>query len=44
LADGGIAFRGTFLIDAEQNLRHSSINDLSVGRNVDEYLRLLQAF
>ena len=42
LNDIGVAFRGTFLIDDNQILRHMSINDLSVGRNVDEYLRLLQ--
>lgn len=42
LNDAGIAFRGTFLIDDHQILRHSSVNDLGVGRNVDEYLRLTQ--
>lgn len=35
LNDGGVALRGTFLIDNTQILRHASINDLSVGRNVD---------
>lgn len=44
LNDAGIALRGTFLIDDKQVLRHSSVNDLGVGRNVPEYLRLLQAF
>lgn len=44
LNDGGIALRGTFIIDDKQVLRHSSVNDLGVGRNVSEYLRLLQAF
>ena len=44
-ADGlnGIALRGTFIIDDKGVLRHSSINDAPVGRNVDETLRLLQA-
>lgn len=42
LNDAGIALRGTFLIDDTQIVRHISVNDLSVGRNVDEYLRLLQ--
>jgi alkyl hydroperoxide reductase subunit AhpC len=42
LNDAGIANRGTFLIDDAQIVRHISINDLSVGRNVNEYLRLLQ--
>ena len=44
LNDAGLALRGTFLIDDNQVLRHSSVNDLGVGRNVGEYLRLLQAF
>ena len=44
LNDGGLALRGTFLIDNHQILRHISINDLGVGRNVPDYLRLLQAF
>nr|ACI16064.1 tryparedoxin peroxidase [Bodo saltans] len=42
--DEGIAFRGLFIIDPAQNLRQITINDLPVGRNVDETLRLLQAF
>lgn len=44
LNDAGLALRGTFLIDNNQILRHSSVNDLGVGRNVSEFLRLLQAF
>jgi len=40
----GIALRGLFLIDPEGILRQSTINDLPVGRSVDETLRLLQAF
>jgi len=42
--DEGIAFRGLFIIDGKQNLRQITINDLPVGRNVDETLRLVQAF
>lgn len=42
LNDGGISFRGSFIIDDNQVLKHSSVNDLPVGRNVDEYLRLVQ--
>lgn len=34
LNDGGIALRGTFIIDNNQILRHISVNDLGVGRNV----------
>ena len=41
--DNGVAFRGTFIIDTEGILRHISINDLPVGRNVDEVIRLVQA-
>lgn len=42
--DSGIPFRGLFIIDREQNLRQITINDLPVGRSVDETLRLVQAF
>lgn len=38
-----VAFRGTFLIDKEGVVRHESVNDLPLGRNIDEYLRLLDA-
>ena len=44
LLDGGIALRGTFIIDDKGVLRHSTINDLPVGRNVEETKRLVQAF
>lgn len=40
----GIAFRGLFIIDDKGNLRQITINDLPVGRSVDETLRLVQAF
>lgn len=42
LNDAGIAYRGSFLVDDKQVVRHLSINDLPVGRNVDEYLRLVK--
>ena len=42
--DCGVAFRGTFIIDGKGILRHISINDLPVGRNVDEIYRLVQGF
>ena len=41
LNDAGICYRGSFIIDDKQVVRHMSINDLPVGRNVDEYLRLV---
>ena len=39
----GIAFRGLFLIDREGIIRHQLVNDLPLGRSVDEILRLLDA-
>ncbi|KAK8732050.1 hypothetical protein OTU49_007158 [Cherax quadricarinatus] len=44
LEDEGVALRGLFLIDPEGIVRHMSINDLPVGRSVEETLRLLKAF
>ncbi|XP_061079422.1 peroxiredoxin-like [Conger conger] len=42
--DEGIAYRGLFVIDDKGVLRQITINDLPVGRSVDETLRLVQAF
>lgn len=39
----GVALRATFVVDPEGIIRHVSVNDLSVGRNVDETLRVLDA-
>lgn len=39
----GIAFRGLFLIDREFIVRHQLINDLPLGRSVDEVLRMVDA-
>ncbi|MGE5610275.1 MAG: peroxiredoxin [Bacillota bacterium] len=44
LADGAVALRGLFLIDPDGVIQHATINNLSVGRSVDETLRVLQAF
>lgn len=44
LLDAGIALRGLFIIDKNGVLRQSTINDLPVGRSVDETLRLVEAF
>jgi len=41
--DAGVALRGTFVIDKKGNVRHVTINDLPLGRNIDEYLRLIDA-
>lgn len=43
LLDAGIALRGLFLIDREGIIRHQVVNDLPLGRNVNEALRLLHA-
>jgi peroxiredoxin (alkyl hydroperoxide reductase subunit C) len=43
LLDDGIALRGLFLIDKEGVIRHALVNDLPLGRNVDEVLRVLDA-
>jgi peroxiredoxin 2/4 len=43
IEDAGIALRGLFLIDREGVVKHQVINDLGLGRNVDEVLRLVDA-
>jgi peroxiredoxin (alkyl hydroperoxide reductase subunit C) len=40
---GAIAVRGSFLIDEEGTVRHAVINDLPLGRNIDEMLRMVDA-
>jgi peroxiredoxin (alkyl hydroperoxide reductase subunit C) len=40
---GGVAFRGAFLIDPEGNVRAQLVNDLPLGRNIDELIRLVEA-
>ncbi len=42
-AAGGVAFRGSFLIDAAGVVRHQVVNDLPLGRNIDEMLRMVDA-
>ncbi|KAJ3070597.1 hypothetical protein HDU99_002645 [Rhizoclosmatium hyalinum] len=42
--DVGLALRGTFIIDPKGIVRQITINDLDVGRSVDETLRLIEAF
>ena len=41
--DDGLSYRGLFLIDKQGIIRHQLINDLPLGRSVDEVLRLLDA-
>jgi peroxiredoxin 2/4 len=42
-AAGGVAFRGSFLIDKNGIVRHQVVNDLPLGRNIDEMLRMVDA-
>ncbi|MCE5180995.1 MAG: peroxiredoxin [Betaproteobacteria bacterium] len=42
-ADGGVAYRGSFLIDKKGVVRHQVVNDLPLGRNIDEMLRMIDA-
>lgn len=39
-----VTYRATYLIDEEGTVFHESINDMPLGRNVNEYLRLIDAF
>jgi alkyl hydroperoxide reductase subunit AhpC len=43
LTDGGVALRGTFLIDRQGVVRAATVHDLPLGRSVDEALRVLDA-
>ena len=43
LFNESVALRGLFLIDKAGVVRHSTINDLPLGRNVDEALRVIDA-
>ncbi|HJF82727.1 peroxiredoxin [Helicobacter pullorum] len=43
LIDEAVALRGSFLIDKNQVVRHAVINDLPLGRNMDEMLRMCDA-
>ncbi|GAB1268867.1 peroxiredoxin C [Aurantivibrio infirmus] len=40
---GGMAYRGSFLIDEDGLVRHQVINDLPLGRNIDEMIRMVDA-
>ena len=42
-ADGGVAYRGSFLIDKVGVVRHQIVNDLPLGRDIDEMLRMVDA-
>lgn len=42
-ADAGVAYRGAFLIDRSGVVRHQVVNDLPLGRNIDELIRIVDA-
>ncbi len=42
-AAGGVAYRGSFLIDKNGVVRHMVVNDLPLGRNIDEMIRMIDA-
>jgi peroxiredoxin (alkyl hydroperoxide reductase subunit C) len=42
-SDGGVAFRGSFLIDKSGVVQHQVVNNLPLGRNIDEMLRMVDA-
>lgn len=39
-----VTYRATYLIDEEGKVFHEGVNDMPLGRNVDEYLRLIDAY
>ena len=41
--DGSRAYRGSFLVDTNGVVRHQVVNDLPLGRNVDEMIRMVDA-
>ena len=44
LVGDNVTYRATYLLDEEGKVFHESINDMPVGRNVNEFLRLIDAF
>jgi peroxiredoxin (alkyl hydroperoxide reductase subunit C) len=42
-SDGGMAYRGAFIIDKEGMVRSQIVNDLPLGRNMDELIRIFEA-
>lgn len=41
--EAGVALRGSFLVDKNGVVRHQVVNDLPLGRNIDEMLRMVDA-
>jgi peroxiredoxin (alkyl hydroperoxide reductase subunit C) len=44
IVGSNVTFRATYLIDEEGKVFHESVNDMPLGRNVNEYLRLIDAY
>jgi len=44
LEGSNVTFRATYLIDETGKIFHESVNDMPLGRNVNEYLRLIDAY
>lgn len=44
LEGSNVTFRATYLIDEEGKIFHESVNDMPLGRNVEEFLRLIDAY
>jgi peroxiredoxin (alkyl hydroperoxide reductase subunit C) len=44
LAGSNVTYRATYLIDETGKIFHESVNDMPLGRNVNEYLRLIDAY
>ncbi|MFT4172685.1 MAG: peroxiredoxin [Rhodocyclaceae bacterium] len=42
-SEGGVAFRGSFLIDKDGIVQHQVVNNLPLGRNIDEMIRMVDA-
>ena len=43
MVGAGVAYRGSFLIDRSGVVRHQVVNDLPLGRNIDELIRVVDA-
>ncbi len=44
LEGSNVTFRATYLIDETGKIFHESVNDMPLGRNVNEYLRMVDAY
>ncbi len=42
-SEGGVAYRGSFLIDRAGVVQHQVVNNLPLGRNIDEMIRMVDA-